>query len=416
MNASNRLSADGTERSTVERIAFGLLWIVVFSIPGEKSFEIPGFGTITKLLGIVAIAGGVMAMLASNRIRVWNQIHLVMLAFILWSGMTYVWSRSPEMTSDRFISYLQLFGMVLLIWQLCISEQEQLRLLQAYALGVCVSGGDTVIRFLLAKQTYYQRYASEGFDPNDLALTCCIAIPMAYYLSIRTEGWSAWLYRMVIGLALMTILLSASRAGAVASLAALSLIPWTYRYVTRRERAALVAATLCLAAGLAAFVPASSWSRLSTAGSEFSEGTLNSRTLIWKTGLDALRESPFQGIGAGAFPVVSEAILAAPKETRLVAHNSFLSVLTETGIVGFTLFSILLGMLAFYVYRFPQLERRFWTVTLVTWAIGVSTLTWEQRKPTWLLFSLILVGGAQGWPREAPDQLQGSAAVLEMAQ
>jgi O-antigen ligase len=422
MSDSHQRSLDDMDRSTIERIAFGFLWIFVFSIPGEDSFHIQGFGTITKLLGLIAICGGAMAVLATNRIRVWNQVQPVMLSFILWSGATYVWSRSPELTSDRFVSYLQLFGMVLLIWQLCLREWEQLRLLQAYALGVCVVSGDTMFRFLLAKQTYYQRYASEGSEPNDLALTCCIAIPISYYLSLRSAGWMVWFYRLIIGLALTTILLSASRAGALASLAALSLIPWTYRYVSRGEKIGLIAAAVCLAAGLSVFAPTSSWNRLSTVGPELSEGTLNSRTVIWKAGLDALRDAPFLGVGAGAFPVVSEVILGSPRGAlgqkrgnRMVAHNSFLSVLTETGIIGFTLFSVLLGMLGFYVYRLPELERRFWTVTLATWAIGVSTLTWEQRKPTWLLFGLILVRGAASWRGAAPAELQDQHAAPEMA-
>src|SRR6202022_3646337 len=151
MSDNHYRSPEDIHRSTVERIAFGFLWIFVFSIPGEDSFHIQGFGTVTKLLGLIAIGGGAMAVLATNRIRVWNQVQPVMLSFILWSGATYVWSPSPEMTSDRFVSYLQLFGMVLLIWQLCLREWEQLRLLQAYVLGVCVVSGDTIVRFLLAK-------------------------------------------------------------------------------------------------------------------------------------------------------------------------------------------------------------------------------------------------------------------------
>jgi O-antigen ligase len=420
VNNGNQQLGSSANLTIVERVAFALLWILVFSIPAEGVMEIPGFGTITKLIGMVAITGGVLAVFASNRIRVWNQTHLVIVFFIVWSGVTSIWSLSPEMTGARFTTYMQLFGMVLLIWQLCLREFEELRLLQAYVLGVCVVSGDTMVRFLLAKQTYYQRYASEGSEPNDLALTCCIAIPISYYLSLRSAGWMVWFYRMVVGIALTTILLSASRSGALASLAALSIIPWTYRYISRKQKIGVIAAALCLAVGLAVFTPTTSWNRLGTVAPELSEGTMNSRTVIWKAGLDALREAPFGGIGAGAYPIVSEAILGSPK-TRLVAHNSFLSVLTETGIIGFTLFSVLLGMLGFYIYRLPELERRFWTVTLATWTIGVSTLTWEHRKPTWLLFGLILVRGASGlrgpasWRGAAPAELQDSYAEPEIA-
>jgi hypothetical protein len=33
-----------------------------------------------------------------------------------------------------------------------------------------------------------------------------------------------------------------------------------------------------------------------------------------------------------------------------------------------------------------------WIAVLMVWVIGVSTLSWESRKPTWLFFSLVVIG------------------------
>lgn len=392
-----------SDLSKLERVAFLFLWILVFTMPSEKSLEIPGFGTVTKLTGLVAISFGVLAALGTNRVRAWTRAHLAICMFFLWSGATYFWSADSELTSSKFITYLQLFGMVLLIWQFGIAERQQLKLLNAYVLGMCVPAADTLIRYSLARQTYYQRYASEGFDPNDLALTCCLAIPMAYYLSLRSAGLVKWLYRFTIALAVMTILFTASRAATLATVAALSVVPWTFHYISRREKGLIACGAVLVTAALIAFVPATSWQRLGTAGREIQQGTMNSRTLIWKAGFDAFDDAPFRGVGAGAFPVIAERILGAPKETRMVAHNTFLSVLIETGVIGFGMFFVVLGLLASFIYQFPELDRRFWTVLLATWAIGVSSLTWEQRKPTWLLISLVVARfgclPASGWSR-----------------
>jgi hypothetical protein len=42
------------------------------------------------------------------------------------------------------------------------------------------------------------------------------------------------------------------------------------------------------------------------------------------------------------------------------------------------------------VRRMQGLKRVVWAVTLLVWCVGVSTLSWEIQKPTWLIFALIL--------------------------
>ncbi len=77
-----------------------------------------------------------------------------------------------------------------------------------------------------------------------------------------------------------------------------------------------------------------------------------------------------------------------------VAHNTYLSVLVEEGLVGFVLFAAILWIVFRTAWRQPKWERRFWLTVLAVWAIGASTLTWEHRKTTWLFMTLIIAAGA----------------------
>jgi len=50
---------------------------------------------------------------------------------------------------------------------------------------------------------------------------------------------------------------------------------------------------------------------------------------------------------------------------------------------------MLLASMFYGTLRMQYLERRFWLALLMTWMIGVCSVTWENRKITWLLFGLV---------------------------
>ena len=86
--------------------------------------------------------------------------------------------------------------------------------------------------------------------------------------------------------------------------------------------------------------------------------------------------------------------------SRLAAHNTFFSILLEEGVIGFALFFALLLTLMLSAWRLPHVERIFWLCILATWAVGALDLTWEDRKPTWFIFALLIAVTAR---RLAPE-------------
>jgi O-antigen ligase len=383
---SASVSAGAENYSSIGRLAFALLWLLVFAIPWEDAVTIPGFGTGTRLIGIPALILGVIAVIERGRVRHPGAGHVIMILFALWATVSYLWSVDPEETLVAASSYRQLLAMVWLIWELAPGLREQMLLLNAYVLGTFVSGIDTAYEFLSHHEAAYQRYTGGGSNPNDLALLMALSIPASYYLLIQSKGWMVWVYRLQLILAGTTILLSAARGGFLAGLVAFSIVPLIYQRSSGRRRIAALLTTALVICGGLAFLPASSWERLSTIPDELREGTLTGRTLIWGAGLDVFREHPFLGVGAAGF---RESVNRALSE-EIVAHNTFLSILVEEGVIGFSLFCTLLGVLALSVSAMPSLPRRFWIVILAVWVVGVSSLTWEIRKPTWFFFGLLM--------------------------
>ena len=391
-----RSRARTQESSALGKLAFASLWLLAFAIPWEDAITIPGFGTSARLFGVLALVLGVLAIIERGTLKWPAPGHFMLALFVVSAACTYLWSLYPEGTLAQTVTYLQLLMLVWLIWELAPRVSDQKRLMQAYVLGTFVSGIDTIYRFLSHQQAAYQRYAGSGLDANDLGLVMALSIPLSYCLLIQEKGWMVWVYRLQLVLAGTTVLLTASRGATLSCVVALAIVPLTHAQLTKRKRVAILLTLLLLVFAVLQFVPASSWERLSTMPSEVEHGSMTGRTVIWKAAWEIFREHPLVGIGSNAFRLVVSRVLEEPirlddpDSPAPPAHNTFLSVLVEQGVIGFAIFVALLVVLGLSLRTVPPLTRKMWIVMLAVWAVGVSSLTWEMRKPTWFFFGLLL--------------------------
>ena len=381
---------------TGRRIAWPLLCAFVFSIPWEKSLLVPEVGTLSRLLGALAVAA---ALWRRPSFRAPNLALALAALFAGWEALTYFWSIHPGETAARALTFAQLAIMVWLIWDSCRTAARQTWLLRAYVAGAAVASLLTITRYAQGLQTYYRRYAAAGFDPNDLGLTVALSIPLALYLSLRERGWARWALRASVVVVMAAVLLSASRTSLVVSFLSFTFVAWTWRESDRGQRLAGIALAGLLAAGALQLAPVAARQRLATLPREAAQGTLHDRTRIWKAGLKSFQRHPVVGVGAGAYPEAVRPQLGTPARAghQYVAHSTWLSVLVECGLIGLGLFLMLTGTLAAFVWFMPLAERALWSVMLAVWAVGITTLTWEHRKPGWLLFALIMTEWARSF-------------------
>ena len=375
------------KQKLVAKIGFFFLCCFVFTIPWENVVVLPGIGTISHLVGYLAFGMGVLGVIDNGRLQAGSTVQSLILLFATWRTITYFWSPAPDITLIEVQTTLQIVAMVWLLRQLAPTQELQIRIMQAYVSGTLVSSLDTIWQYLSgATPRAYLRYVAPGFDPNELALMMALSIPLSLYLGVLSQRRPVvWLYRVHLALATAAILLTASRGAFVASLAAMLFIPATFKHWTDRQKSVFIVVVM-LAAWLAMWlVPASSWKRLGTIQSEVAHGTLNDRSVIWKGGLEIFREHPVLGVGAGAFSTVVRHTIG----TAYVAHNTFLSITVEQGLAGLGIFLALLITVTFYCFGMPDLERKLWLTMLLTLVIGILSLTWEFRKPMWLIFALI---------------------------
>jgi O-antigen ligase len=393
-NGWDRTSRTPTLEPILDRLAFGLLWAFILVVPFEGDTLIGGFA-ITRWLGLLALVAAVLRFSVKGSARKPSVLHGWMAAFVVWASLSLAWTRDTEMTITRTGSYVQLAIMVWLIWELAHTEERWTALLYAYCMGGCISSINAIRNLIVGmtsasenaqKLNEYGRYAPSGFDQNEFALVLALSIPMTFYLLTRRQSFAAAILcwaQLLLGI--VAILLTGSRAGMISLLVALTIVPFALPLLRGWKRRICWAALPCIVASAVFFVPSTTWERLLTTGSEIAGGTLAYRRVIWAAGLNVFRQHPFIGVGAGAFgPSVVGAI-----DINYVAHNSFLSVLVELGVVGELILLALLTSMLYLAVRMGGLDRWLWIVLLLTWTAGVSSLTWEYRKATWFLFGMI---------------------------
>lgn len=381
------------EKSVVRKIAFWISLIVVFMIPWEEMISIgESETTAARLTGLLMAAFWMLAVVVTGEFRKPHPAHVAVYLFVLWNTISYFWSIDVDATVSRIVTYFQLAALVFILWDLYYTPTALKAGLQAYVLGAYIAIGSTVTNFLTGNplnsyaDTY--RYSGAGFGANHLALVLALGIPVAWYLAISAgNGKKNYILRLAnyayIPAALFSILLSATRLAMIASVPTFVFILGTFTRLKLSSRALIFAALIFAILVLQPLVPQSSLDRYAQTGTSIAEGDLTGRVEIWRQGIDVFIEHPLLGVGSATFAMVVE--------SGKVAHNTFLSVLAETGIVGFILFAAILIIVAYQAVRQPKREARFWLTILLVWAIGASALTWEHAKPTWLFLGFAVV-------------------------
>lgn len=389
---ANAPAACGPQSSRPERelplarFAFFLFWCLVFTIPWENIVVIPNLGTLAHLIGYLAVGIGLLAVLDKGRLNAATSGFLLFVLFAFWRCISFLWTALPEATLIEIQTSIQMVAMVWLLHQLAFSRKRLMSVMQAYVLGTFVSSIDTFYQYLHGINPGQSRFYANGFDPNELALMLVLSLPLSLYLAGSTHNLGlVWIYRLQAILAASAVLLTASRGPFLATAGLVVFLPTVFSRSTGKQKAALIVLTGIAVCVIIFLVPAASWKRLGTIGNEISSGTLNDRKVIWEAGVDVFRQNPIIGVGAGAF----RAVVRNATGVSYVAHNTFLSILVEQGLIGFSLFFVLLLYSIRSCLRMPRFERTLWLSMLLTLGIGVFSLTWESRKPIWLIFGLI---------------------------
>ena len=137
---------------------------------------------------------------------------------------------------------------------------------------------------------------------------------------------------------------------------------------------------------IANVVPAKTIERIFSTGKEISSGTLNERSVIWANAYEEWEESPIYGHGLGSFRRIIN-----PYNVDYTAHNSFVAITAEQGIVGALLYWAVIVIAFTSVWRLSGDERWLLLLMLLIMVIGQMSLTLQDRMYIWFAYALAVL-------------------------
>jgi len=395
----------------MRRIVYWLSLVLIFTIAWEGLVRFPGLGTLAKLIGLALAFCWLATVAATGRFRRPDPFLFATFIFVLWTALSVFWSAAPRESIRLVFTWVQSFGLVLILWDVFRTRSAIHAGLQAYVLGAYVAVGGAIANYFGSNPFYtnYDRFSPGTTNPDGFGFVIALGIPVAWYLaaSVGTTKLQR-VYRVVnyayIPAAFLGLALSGTRTAAVAAVVGMA---FGLASLTRLRLLARIAVLVLLAYAFYALLPVvqplRSFQRLGTTRVEATEGDLNGRIAQWRQGLASFSEHPLQGAGSNMYRSVN----TLEKE----AHNSFVSVLVELGLIGLVLFGIVLTIVVIHAIAQPRWDRSFWFTLLLVWAIGASTLTWEHRKTTWLFLTLLVASATVTSRRDRSDARHDSASA-----
>jgi len=326
------------------------LYMLVLS---DEATMILGLDTarLTKWLGIVAV---LLLLIRGFLTRAFNAPHRsawLFIGFGFWGLLTIFWSIDPNRSKEMFLT---LFGLIVL--SVCLSltrlSDEELRFIRETA----VAGG-----MLIAVLSFYAyltgRFDIGGFAPSDTprlgghmvegwwvnpnGLASSMFLPISFSLSSivgsRSQWRRVWSYASLIAM-MLAILFAQSRAAILGVACLLLLVSW------RLNRARL---KTCVVVGILVIL---GWEVLRVLLGQVATEAFwlgSGRARIWGMGIEALKLYWIVGAGLGTFNLVHRVlgIVMVGKLAEIGAHNIYLQMVVELGVVGVVLFVLAMASL-----------------------------------------------------------------------
>lgn len=388
--------------------------------------EIPLFSSIVPLIGLVTLAGFLFQTKRpqKNRTNKFDLINLFGLLFIFW---TVVSNPNAALTAgDRnwLFTLVQLWILMALTGELLKDPNRQKATMLIFAIASMASAVFAILEGNIAEDALNSaRVAGLATNANQAARYFIVAMVFFYYLRINSSNPRArFLFLAGIMVTFLGVFFTVSRSGMLLLFGACGLILIMQPKI--KNKAGLI--TLVLVGLLILSVYSDNIFKI--IGSIFpaiTEGTdtVGLRYNLWRAGWRMWLDQPFQGVGIGMYNSRLWRYMqgmTGPTVGSTSPHNTYIQVLSETGIIGFVLFLVML----FNAFKnlWPskinaqnsdEEFRHMWLIILIVISVGGLTITDLANKLLWMVMGVSITYGNNSHVVEQSPETQPSRLSIK---
>ena len=386
-NIQNHIGTPQAEvgKSVIKNTALFLLLFFIFTIPwGNALYD--GF---TRHIGLGAFGSAGLLLLVHGTHKNYFVYHLATALFASWMISSVMWT--PNMAKGMYDinTIVQLLLIPFLITLIIDSPKKILLAYQSYVLGVLIGSSIIISNYINGIESqYYGRYGIPNFEVDGLSIMLTIGIPIAAYLSTQYASKIIKMINvLIIPITIYAVFLTATRTASIVAVIGVMYWFFTHRKSSIRIKLTLVSIVIISVITVLSFAPQKSIDRLLSTGQSISSGDLNSRTVIWSASIEQWKQSPIIGNGLGGLGDV----LGTLHVNYDTAHNTYIHILAENGLIGLALYLLIIFTLLFYIFQTRMDDKSFLLALLMVILVSQLTMHTHFFKETWYVFTMIAI-------------------------
>lgn len=359
--------------------------------------EIPFFSSVVPLIGAVTIIGFLFK--PRRKYLKLEKIHLVSLLFVVWifiSNPEAAWFGSSR---NWLFTFLQLWVLLFLAGDLLDTPKKQKVVILLFSVVSIASAFYAIFSGGIGED-FSSSIRARGFTDNANAAARFFVVAMVfitYFRSAIKQPFLRFLSLIGILITYLGVFFTVSRTGIILLFSAQILIFIMQTKGKQKFRLLTIYVVLYLILWL---LSDSIFDIIGTiiptivAG----EDTFGLRLNLWRSGWVMWTNHPIRGVGIGMFinsvgPIIQR--FEGPHVWNAVAHNTYVQVLSETGIIGFILFiSMIIITLKNYwtadLSHDTELSslRNTWLIVFIVMLIGGLTKSDHADKLSWMVMGI----------------------------
>lgn len=370
-------------KGVISKLALLATMFFIFSIPWGNAV----WDGLSKVFGIIAFGLVGLSIMVGGVKTTFSLFHLFVALFGAWQAISMLWT--PDIVAGEVFlnTSIQLVMIVFLVTLVIENKNDLLLGYQSYLFGNLIGSGIIIYNYLNGIESiYYQRYAIPVLDIDGQSIMLTLAIPMSAYLATQaTSKLTKILYTCAIPTIVFAVILTGTRTAAI--VAGIGIIYWlfTYRKSSIRIKATFVFVFVFTLISAVSIAPDESIERILSSSQSISSGTLNNRTVIWGASLEQWKKTPLIGHGIGSLAYV----LSTIHVEYSAAHNTYIHLLTENGIIGLSLYLMMIITIIYYALRTNLSDMAFIFSLLFTILVSQITQHTHISKETWFAFTVL---------------------------